>query len=237
MKVKAKFFLSILFLLLFVNPIFANDRAFGSFRGRVLAIWLRDELTSDREMQLVEEFEYIDPQGNSWRVPEGSVVDGASIPKVFWQIIGSPFIGNYREASVVHDYFCKKKSRPWKEVHRMFYHASLANGVPKIKAQLMYAAVYAGGPRWQIVSDIIDTSGDTVRSLPNPPSSGGTRGTRGLPQPRIPGETTTVDVATSYNEAALEKELEIIETEELNLEEIEARIDAIVTEQTPDVTP
>ena len=48
----------------------------------------------------------------------------------------------------MHDYYCDVQTKPWQEVHRMFYDASLFGGVSKIKAKLMYAAVYYGGPRW-----------------------------------------------------------------------------------------
>jgi len=37
-------------------------------------------------------------------VPRGFVFDFASIPKIFWSLIGAPATGKYREAAVVHDY-------------------------------------------------------------------------------------------------------------------------------------
>jgi Protein of unknown function (DUF1353) len=43
-------------------------------------------------------------------VPAGAIVGGASIPQVFWSIIGGPFEDKYREASVIHDYYCEQKS-------------------------------------------------------------------------------------------------------------------------------
>jgi hypothetical protein len=99
-------------------------------------------------MKLVEEFSFTDISNVVWTVPAGTVVDGASIPPFFWNTIGPPFVGDYRRASVVHDYYCDQKTRPWKKVHRMFYEASLAGGVNDTKAKIMYAAVYARGPRW-----------------------------------------------------------------------------------------
>ena len=41
------------------------------------------------------------------RCRRGRVVDGASIPSVFWSIIGAPYTGKYRDASVIHDYYCE----------------------------------------------------------------------------------------------------------------------------------
>jgi hypothetical protein len=57
------------------------------FVGRVLAEWLPD----GRNMRLEEPFEYVDAGGRRWPVPKGISVDGASIPQVFWSIIGGPF--------------------------------------------------------------------------------------------------------------------------------------------------
>lgn len=76
------------------------------------------------------------------------VVDGASIPWGLWSIIGSPWTGLYREASVTHDYYCETKTKDWKEIHRMFFDGMMANGVNSTQAKIMYAAVYRFGPRW-----------------------------------------------------------------------------------------
>ena len=68
---------------------------------------------------------------------------------MFWSIIGGPYEGKYRFASIVHDRYCVDHGgRTWKEVHRMFHHACLAGGTDPQLAKLMYAAVYHFGPRW-----------------------------------------------------------------------------------------
>jgi hypothetical protein len=105
-------------------------------------------LPDGRTAKLISKFTYIDASNQSWEAPTGTVVDGASIPQVLWTIVGSPWTGKYREASVVHDYYCDKHSAPWKVVHRNFYSGMLANGVDTIQAKIMYAAVYRFGPRW-----------------------------------------------------------------------------------------
>lgn len=127
-----------------------NTSSNGAFDGRVVVEWLNDAGNPDRRMRLIEPITYIDPNNKRWPVPALSVVDGASIPKAFWSLIGPPFIGDYRRASVVHDHYCVVRTEPWQAVHRMFYNASLAGGVSKLKAKTMYAAVYAGGPRWKV---------------------------------------------------------------------------------------
>ncbi len=124
--------------------------ALAQFQGRVVTEWLT-EPGEDRRMVLVEDFAFKDAAGIVWKVPKGWRIDGASIPPWLWTFVGSPYTGDYRRASVVHDYYCDRKNRPWKAVHRLFYDASLAGGVPVVKAKAMYAAVYQGGPRWTLL--------------------------------------------------------------------------------------
>ncbi len=138
-----------LFLLIITTSVFSS----GYFEGRVIVEWIEDE-GPDRKMKLHENIKFTDSSGEQWLAPKGWVVDGASIPRIFWTLIGPPFVGDYRRASVIHDYYCDVKTKPWKTVHRMFYHASIAGDVPESKAKVMYAAVYAAGPRWKKIKKI-----------------------------------------------------------------------------------
>ena len=124
-------------------PGFSQVPAWGSFEGRVAAEW-----TGPRNMRLTRDFTYVDPRGKRWTAPRGAVIDGASIPQFLWSFIGSPFTGSYRDASVVHDYYCDTMREDWRAVHRMFYHAMRARGVSERRAKWMFAAVYGFGPRW-----------------------------------------------------------------------------------------
>ena len=66
---------------------------------------------------------------------------------------GGTLVREYRDASVIHDYFCDKRRqprRPWQQVHRVFYEAMRLSGVSVVKAKVMYAAVYRFGPRWNL---------------------------------------------------------------------------------------
>jgi len=99
-------------------------------------------------MQLLAPITFIDSGGKRWEVPKGATVDGASIPRFFWTFIGGPFEGLYRDASVIHDWYCDVRTRPWREVDRMFYEAMIARGVAQAQAKVMYLAVVFGGPRW-----------------------------------------------------------------------------------------
>lgn len=136
---------------LLLAPLPLDAQSTARFEGRVVVEWLENE-GPDRDVRLLEPFSFRDRRGDRWRVPQGSVVDGASIPRVAWTLVGSPFVGDHRRASVVHDYFCATKSRPWRAVHRMFHDALLASGTPPLRAKALYAAVYGGGPRWSPVA-------------------------------------------------------------------------------------
>ena len=130
----------------------AAAQPIGEFQGKVVVEWLVDDGEPDRDMRLVEPFSFVDSNGNAWAVPAGAVVNGASIPRPLWTPLGSPFVGDYRRASVVHDYFCTTRSRPWRAVHRMFFDGLVASAVPMLKAKVLYAAVLRGGPRWSGVA-------------------------------------------------------------------------------------
>lgn len=146
--------------------------ASGEFIGTVKVEWLRSNddhvnkcessgtNSPSRKMRILEDFSYKDFKSKLWTAPKGHVIDGASIPPFLWSIIGSPFVGNYREASVVHDYYCCVKTEPWQEVHKMFYDAILSEGVSENKAKAMLAVVWAKGPRW---NEILVRSGGGIQ--------------------------------------------------------------------------
>lgn len=118
----------------------------GRFVGDVVARWS----DNGRDMTLVEPFAYVDPRESRWDAPAGAVVNGASIPRAFWSLIGGPFEGRFRHASVVHDVACEVRDREWRQVHRMWYEACRCGGVAAAQAKAMYYAVWHFGPRWRI---------------------------------------------------------------------------------------
>jgi Protein of unknown function (DUF1353) len=117
----------------------------GKFEQSMKIELLRD----GRLVKLLEDARYIDPCGTEWDAPAGSIVNGASIPQVVWSLVGGPFEGKYRDASVIHDVACESKSRHWTLAHEAFYFAMLARETPQWQAKIMYAAVYHFGPRWR----------------------------------------------------------------------------------------
>ena len=128
------------------------------FEGTVVAQWLENPDGPDREMLLLAPFAFVDADGTRWDVPEGTKVNGASIPQILWGPFGSPFVGDYRNASVVHDYYCLAQTRPPADVHRMFYRALRTSGVSKITAKLFYAAVYYLGLDWTHLNSMAITA-------------------------------------------------------------------------------
>ncbi len=123
-------------------------RVLAQDSGRYVGELLLKPLSDGRLMQLQNSFGYVDPAGARWPVPAQAVVDGASIPRVLWPVVGGPWEGSYRQASVVHDWYCAVRTRPWKHTHKMFYDAMRTSGVPPMRAKIMFLAVFYAGPSW-----------------------------------------------------------------------------------------
>jgi hypothetical protein len=117
----------------------------GYYSGEPITKWNPD----GRTMTLLTELRYTDPHGEVWVAPAGSMVDGASIPRYLWSIMGGPFEGQYRNASVLHDVAYEKRKRPWQDCDRMFYYAMRCSGLSGVEAKTMYYALYKFGHHWK----------------------------------------------------------------------------------------
>lgn len=120
---------------------------FGLYEGLPPEVALLDE---GRIVKLLTPLTFVSKGGERWPVEAGVIVDGASIPRAFWTLIGGPFEGLYRNASIIHDRYCDLRTRTWKATHRMFHDAMRCSGVPLLKAKAMFYAVYRFGPRWTV---------------------------------------------------------------------------------------
>jgi len=116
----------------------------GTFMGIPKTEWLVNELGKDREMRLIDDFAFTDPNGRVWAAPASSIIDGASIPRELWAVVGSPYTDNYRRASIVHDIACNTPGVNRKEADVMFFHACRAGGCDSIQAFVLYAGVRIG---------------------------------------------------------------------------------------------
>ncbi len=122
----------------------AAEENFGHYIGKFVAEF---DHTDGRKVTLLEPYAFVDPEGKEWDVPTGYQTDGASVPAALWALY-PPFTGNYRQAAVIHDYYCDRKERSWQDTHKVFYYAMRAANVDEKTAKIMYGAVYLFGPRW-----------------------------------------------------------------------------------------
>jgi hypothetical protein len=122
----------------------------GSYVGDVIVQMLVHP-GRDRHARVYRPFSYIDSTGREWPVPEGAIINGASIPRPLWSIIGSPFVGDYRRAAAVHDYYCTRGVRErydYRAVHWMFRDGCRSDGLTPL--WLYSRPVQWWGPRWPI---------------------------------------------------------------------------------------
>lgn len=127
----------------------------GSFSGDPVTRWL-SEPGDDRNMEILEAFAFTDPAGKMWGAPAGSVVNGASIPRPLWSVVGSPYTGDYRRASIVHDVAATEAGQDEvkrRAADRMFYHACRVGGCSVREATILYLGVRIGSmwatvPQW-----------------------------------------------------------------------------------------
>jgi hypothetical protein len=161
----------------------------GSFSGNPKTEWLCEH-GDDRNMCLLETFWYLDPQGRRWEAPKGAVTNGASIPRTLWSSIGSPYTGNYRRASIIHDIAIRTVGVVRSEADTMFYFACLAGGCMLMESKLLYAGVCIGS--W--ASLVRDCALDMVSFAPM--------------APRLPGQQTPTELEVRARYTLLATELQ-----------------------------
>jgi hypothetical protein len=72
-------------------------------------------------------------------VPDGTVTDLATVPRVLWAIF--PPHGKYAKAAIIHDYLYANGIGTKEFADKVFLEAMAVLGVPKTKRTLMYWAV------------------------------------------------------------------------------------------------
>lgn len=123
-----------------------GDASYAVFSGDPQAIWLT-EPQADRRMELLEALTFTDAAGRVWDAPKGHRVDGASIPRALWTTVGSPYTGDYRRASILHDVNCDRHPHEGpdrKAGDEMFYAACRAGGCGRLEAKLLFLGVRLG---------------------------------------------------------------------------------------------
>lgn len=126
-----------------------EDPTAGEFSATPKIEFIDTPGAPNRDVRVLADFSFTEADtGRVWVAPSGSIVNGASIPRVLWSLVGSPFTGDYVYASIVHDVACEVRTQPWRATHYMFYQACLAGGTRRGRAKLLYLAVRNFGPRW-----------------------------------------------------------------------------------------
>jgi hypothetical protein len=128
----------------------------AGFSGEPRALWLTSS-GRDRTMLILEDFWFRDRRGKQWDALAGTIVDGASIPKPLWSTVGSPYTGDYRRASIVHDVACVEaggNAAMRRAADRMFYEACRIGGCSIFEATILYIGVRIGAltavaPTWR----------------------------------------------------------------------------------------
>ena len=115
---------------------------YGYFSDNPQTEWITDLDKPDRNMKLLRDFSYTDPEGKVWLASSGEKINGASIPRPLWSTVGSPYTDDYRNASIVHDIAVESGDR--KAADKMFYYACLAGGCSKSQSRLLYLGVRLG---------------------------------------------------------------------------------------------
>ena len=113
------------------------------FNGPLIVEILEDGL----HVKVVLDFTFTDATGRVWIAPQGLISDGASIPRLFWTAVGSPFTGQYRRAAILHDSAYSTPGMDKSAADKMLLEASLADGCDEALANIIYEGVKVGGAR------------------------------------------------------------------------------------------
>lgn len=111
----------------------------GSFKGNY-----DTRAYTSRTVITLADLSYTTNEGVTHTVLKGFITDGASIPRIFWSLIGSPFTGLYRKPSLVHDKFYATQKVTRKYADRIFLEGMKDEGVSWWRRKTMYFAVRAG---------------------------------------------------------------------------------------------
>jgi hypothetical protein len=78
------------------------------------------------------------------------ITDGASIPKLFWSIIGNPLENDLLKPAIIHDGLYTLMQLKRLECDKLLKEMLLFNGTSKMKAYLIYYIVRLfGGSHWK----------------------------------------------------------------------------------------
>ncbi|MDR4306644.1 DUF1353 domain-containing protein [Chelatococcus sambhunathii] len=138
----------ILMCILVLIGAFCASSANAEFKGHLsLGPNPKDETGATKV--LLSDFGYIDPNGLGWEASKGDITDGASIPKIFHPLIGDNWTFEYLKAAIIHDHYCVREARSWRQTNRVFFDILIESGVDRIRSAAMYYAVLVGSHKWK----------------------------------------------------------------------------------------
>jgi len=126
----------------------ANGAGQGGFEGRVVVEWLDDAFVPS--VRTLEDYGFRQAKGKFWQVARGQVFDGRGMPPLFYDLVGQPYGGNFRKASIVYESATQRMTEKWDEAQRMFFEAAVAEGVAVPEAKVMYLLLALQGSRWEV---------------------------------------------------------------------------------------
>jgi hypothetical protein len=94
-----------------------------------------------KHWETAEDLLYVTNAARRINVPKGFETDGASIPRLFWPIVGHPLNGKHARAATVHDYLYFTGEGSKESADRIFLEAMKTDGVSKLRRNIMYYAV------------------------------------------------------------------------------------------------
>ncbi len=137
--------LAIALVLMFTSSLGAER---GGFEGNLVLEPVEDSFVA--AIRVVEDFAYRDAGGKHWTISRGEVFDGRGLPRLFRDIGGPPYEGGYRKSSVVYESATQKRTENWEKAQRMFFEASLTEGMSAPEAKVLYLLLVVQGTRWEV---------------------------------------------------------------------------------------
>jgi hypothetical protein len=114
------------------------------FKGDVIL----EELGND-SWRLQDDFSYEDDHIKVI-IKSDFITDGASIPKLFWSIVGNPLENDLLKPAIIHDGLYTLMQLKRLECDKLLREMLLFNGTSKVKSYLIYYIVRLfGGSHWK----------------------------------------------------------------------------------------
>jgi hypothetical protein len=105
---------------------------------------IKIEKVGEWEYRLLEDVTVV-ADGYEITVKAGLKFDGASIPRIMWSVVGSPFTGGYTKAALVHDGLYMSESIKRARADIIFLDLMEQSCVGWFKRSVMYSAVRLAG--------------------------------------------------------------------------------------------